>query len=481
MKINAFWFRRDLRLNDNAGLYHALKSGKQVLPVFIFDEYILTDLEDRTDARVTFLHDTVSELKAELEALGSTLYVAFGKPLEVWQGLTAQLGIETVFTNRDYEPYALQRDAAVQTFLASQNIGFQTFKDHVVFENKEVTKDDGLPYTVFTPYSRKWLAKLESRLVVHKDRQMSFYLKPYPTEKYFSAFVRTEQCEQRSDGVTSSHPVTVDAPLSINEGLSRTEQAPLIPSALLPSLESMNFQRSSIKIPSKTVARSVVKNYDQTRDFPALAQGTSKLGIHFRFGTISIREKALAAQGLNATFLNELIWRDFYSMILQHFPHIGKGQAFRPQYDLIAWENDEKKFQKWCEGKTGYPLVDAGMRELNATGFMHNRVRMVVSSFLTKHLLIDWRWGEVYFAKKLLDFDFASNNGGWQWASGSGTDAAPYFRIFNPEAQLQKFDKDGAYTRRWVAEWGTPQYPRPIVDHKMARERCLATYAKALK
>jgi deoxyribodipyrimidine photo-lyase len=451
MKINIFWFRRDLRLNDNAGLYHALKSGKQVLPVFIFDENILNDLEDRSDARVTFLHDTLSELKTELENLGSTLLVVYGKPMDVWQDLTKQFDIETVFTNRDYEPYALQRDADVQQFLNFKNIDFQTFKDHIVFENKEVVKDDGLPYTVFTPYSRKWLAKLESRLVVHNGQQISFYLKPYPTEKYFSAFLKT-------DGVTSSHPVST-----------------------MPTLESMNFQRSNIKIPSKTIARGVVKNYDKTRDFPALAQGTSKLGIHFRFGTISIREKALAAQGLNATFLNELIWRDFYSMILQHFPHIGEGQAFRPQYDLIQWVNDAKMFQKWCEGKTGYPLVDAGMRELNATGHMHNRVRMVVSSFLTKHLLIDWRWGEAYFAKKLLDFDFASNNGGWQWASGSGTDAAPYFRIFNPEAQLQKFDKEGAYMRRWVPEWGTPQYPRPIVDHKMAREKCLETYSKALK
>ena len=276
---------------------------------------------------------------------------------------------------------------------------------------------------------------------------------------------------------TLSHADNEKGPLSINgEKDVLAEQVPP-----LPTLESMNFTRSSIKIPSKTIARGVVKNYDKTRDFPALAQGTSRLGIHFRFGTISIREKALAAQGLNETYVNELIWRDFYSMILQHFPHIGAGQAFRPQYDLIRWVNNEKHFEKWCAGKTGYPLVDAGMRELNETGHMHNRVRMVVSSFLTKHLLIDWRWGEAYFAKKLLDYDFASNNGGWQWASGSGTDAAPYFRIFNPEAQLTKFDKDGAYTKRWVKEWGTPQYPRPIVDHKEAREKCLATYALALK
>ncbi|MBL7818814.1 MAG: deoxyribodipyrimidine photo-lyase [Saprospiraceae bacterium] len=453
MALNIFWFRRDLRLNDNAGLYHALKSGQPVLPLFIFDQNILDDLDDPSDARVTFLHDTLTELKAELEKLGSTLLVIYGKPVDVWRDLVTQFDIKKVFTNHDYEPYALQRDTAVKQLLNEKDIDFQTFKDHVIFEKSEVVKDDGLPYTVFTPYSRKWRAKLDSHLVEHNGQQVSFYLKPYPTEKYFDSFAQTEV-------------LTTDTPLS---------KMPF------PTLNEMGFQRSTISIPTKVVMRSVVKNYDKTRDFPALVQGTSRLGIHFRFGTISIREKALAAQGLNDIYLNELIWRDFYSMILQHFPHIGAGKAFRPEYDLIQWENDEKKFQKWCEGKTGYPLVDAGMRELNATGHMHNRVRMVVSSFLTKHLLIDWRWGEAYFAQKLLDFDFASNNGGWQWASGSGTDAAPYFRIFNPEAQLAKFDKDGAYTRRWVPEWPTPQYNRPIVDHKMAREKCLATYAAALK
>ena len=352
MTINIFWFRRDLRLNDNAGLYHALKSAKPVLPIFIFDKNILDDLDDRTDARVTFLHDTLTELKAELETLGSTLLVLYGKPLDVWPDLTSQFDIETVFTNHDYEPYALQRDNVVKELLESQDIGFQTFKDHVIFEYSEVTKDDGLPYTVFTPYSRKWRTKLDSRLEEHNGQQISFYLKPYPTEKHYSSFI--------------THHSSLIPPLSINDILS---------------LESMNFKRSNIEIPSKTIARSVVKNYDKTRDFPALAQGTSRLGIHFRFGTISIREKARAAQGLNETYLNELIWRDFYSMIIQHFPHIGKGQAFRPDYDLIQWENDETQFQKWCEGKTGYPLVDAGMRELNATGHMHNRVRMVVSVF----------------------------------------------------------------------------------------------------
>ena len=445
MNINIFWFRRDLRLQDNAGLYHALKSDNPVLPIFIFDKKILDYLEDSDDARVTFLHDTLTELKAELEALGSTLLVFYGNPIDVFKKITAEYSIQKVFTNHDYEPYPLQRDKEIKYFLNTQNIGFQTFKDHVIFEYNEVTKDDGKPYTVFTPYSRKWKAKLDSHLIDYNGQKISFYLEPYSTEKYFQNFCKN---------------IT---PLSI------------------PTLESMKFKRSSTSIPSKTVARSVVMNYDKTRNFPALAQSTSRLGIHYRFGTISIREKALSAMSLNETYLNELIWRDFYSQILQHFPHISEGKAFRHQYDDIAWRDDEAAFQKWCEGKTGYPIVDAGMRELNSTGYMHNRVRMIVSSFLTKHLLLDWRLGEAYFAKQLLDFDFASNNGGWQWASGSGTDAAPYFRIFNPTEQQKKFDSEFKYIRRWVPEYGTPQYPQPIVDHKEARERCLRVYMEALK
>ncbi len=445
MNINVFWFRRDLRLQDNAGLYQALKSGVPTLPIFIFDKKILDYLEDPDDARVTFLHDTLTELKAELEALGSTLLVFYGNPLDVWQKMTAGYSIKKVFTNHDYEPYPLQRDKEIKEFLNAQNIDFQTFKDHIIFENNEVTKDDGKPYTVFTPYSRKWKAKLDSQLSNYNGQKISFYLEPYPTEKYFQNF----------------HKIN--------------------PNLKIPTLESMNFKRSSISIPSKTVARSVVMNYDKTRNFPALAYSTTRLGIHYRFGTISIRAKALAAMSLNETYLNELIWRDFYSQILQHFPHIGEGKAFRPQYDNIAWRDDETSFQKWCDGKTGYPIVDAGMRELNATGYMHNRVRMIVSSFLTKHLLLDWRLGEAYFAKQLLDFDFASNNGGWQWASGSGTDAAPYFRIFNPTEQQKKFDSEYKYIRQWVPEYGTPQYPQLIVDHKEARERCLRVYAEALK
>ncbi len=446
MSINIFWFRRDLRLQDNAGLYHALKGSNSVLPIFIFDKNILEKLEDTADSRVTFLHDSLTELTAELEKLGSTLRIYYGNPMDIWQQITTDFSVETVFTNKDYEPYALKRDNTVKAFLGTKNIDFQLFKDHVIFEYQEVTKDDGLPYTVFTPYSRKWKAKLETQLEEHKGINISYYFKPYPNEDYFSNLLK---------------------------GASQNDA--------LPSLESMGFERATIAIPPKSVARSVVRNYDKTRDIPSLPQGTSQLGIHFRFGTVSIREKALAASTLNETYLNELIWRDFYSQIIQHFPHIGEGNAFRKEYDQIAWRNDEKDFENWCLGKTGYPLVDAGMRQLNTTGYMHNRVRMVVSSFLTKHLLIDWRWGEAYFAKKLLDFDMASNNGGWQWAAGSGTDAAPYFRIFNPTEQQKKFDPDFKYIRTWIPEYGTPQYPMPIVEHKFARERCLKTYGDVLK
>ena len=445
-KVNIFWFRRDLRLHDNAGLYHALKGEHPVLPVFIFDSNILDELEDRNDARVEFLQKTLSDLSDALKALGSSILVRHGDPSAIWQELLREFDIQAVYTNRDYEPYAINRDETVQQLLQSRNIPLHTYKDHVIFEKEEVTKDDGLPYTVFTPYSRKWRTALQSRMAQHitesgKAVSVSFYLKPYPNQDYFSNFFQT-----------LPYPV--------------------------PTLQELGFVPSGIEIPSKVVNRAVIKNYDKTRDFPGIS-GTSKLGIHFRFGTISIREKALRAAELNEIYLNELIWRDFYSMILWHFPHVAT-RAFKPAYDQIEWRHDEADFQQWCAGQTGYPLVDAGMRELNATGFMHNRVRMVTASFLTKHLLLDWRWGEAYFAKKLLDFDLASNNGGWQWAAGCGTDAAPYFRVFNPAAQQEKFDKDLKYIKQWVPEYGTSAYPEPMVEHKMARERCLKVYKEGL-
>jgi len=444
--INLFWFRRDLRLDDNAGLYHALRSNFPVLPLFIFDQNILNDLDNRRDGRVEFIHNAIENLKTQLRSLGSDLLVIYGKPEALWPEILRQYAVKAVFTNRDYEPYAEQRDGTLEKLLSANNIPFHTFKDHVLFEKDEVLKDDGKPYTVFTPYSKKWRAKLESRMWKQQGNNgetetLSYFLASYPNQKYFNNFWS-----------------------------GKTEDTP--------SLKVMGFEPSGMTFPPDQVAQSLIKNYDKRRDFPAV-DGTSRLGIHYRFGTISIREKARKAQALNTTYLNELIWRDFYSQILAHFPHVA-NQSFKPAYDRIPWREAPADFQRWCEGKTGYPIVDAGMRQLNATGFMHNRVRMITASFLTKHLLIDWRQGEAYFAKKLLDYDLASNSGGWQWAAGCGTDAAPYFRIFNPSEQTKKFDPELRYIRRWVPEYGTPTYPNPMVDHKMARERCLETYKAAL-
>lgn len=433
-------------MDDNAGLYHALKCGLPVLPVFIFDKNILDDLEDKKDARIEFIHLEISRLSEELKALGSSLLVRYGFPAKVWESLVVEYDVAAVFTNHDFEPYAKKRDEAVRQALSEKEIEFHTFKDHVIFEKSEVVKSDGDPYTVFTPYSRRWLEKLHSKsdIVTDKDgneTQVSFYLKPYPVEKYAGNFFQTK-------------------PFPI------------------PGLENVGFQPAGIPFPARTVSQDLIKYYGDTRDFPGI-DGTSRFGVHFRFGTISIREKARKALKISKTYLNELIWRDFYAMILDHFPHVA-GKPFRPEYEAIEWRNKEEEFRLWCDGKTGYPLVDAGMRELNATGYMHNRVRMVTASFLTKHLLVDWRWGEAYFAKKLLDYDLASNNGGWQWAAGCGTDAAPYFRIFNPASQLEKFDKNLKYVKKWVPDYGSPGYPPPIVEHKFARERCLAVYKKAL-
>jgi len=444
--VSVFWFRRDLRLEDNAGLYHALKGEHPVLPFFIFDRHILDALEERDDARVEFIHDTLQELKKELGEQGSDLVAKYAKPADAWNELLKEYDIKAVYTNHDYEPYAKDRDQKIKELLGKHDIELHTFKDQVIFEGIEVEKKDGGPYTVFTPYSRMWKSKLGGKMDTFvnengEEEQISYYFKPYPTEDYFDHF-------HQFDGPD------------------------------MPSLKSMDFKPTDIDIPSKTVSRGLIKKYDKTRNFPAI-EGTSRLGIHFRFGTISIREKAYRAQQLNQTFLNELIWRDFYAMILDNFPHVVQN-SFREKYDRIEWRNDEAEFEKWCQGKTGYPMVDAGMRELNESGYMHNRVRMVTASFLTKHLLIDWRWGEAYFAKKLLDYELASNNGGWQWAAGSGTDAAPYFRIFNPASQQKKFDKDYKYVKQWVPEYGTDEYPEPMVDHKMARERCLETYKAAL-
>lgn len=428
-----FWFRRDLRLHDNAGLYHALRSGLPVLPLFIFDRSILNQLHDKKDARVSFIYQRIAILKQQLQSLGSDLVVRYGTPEEVWKELLETYPIRAVYTNRDDEPYALKRDHEVEQFLSQHGATLYAYKDQVIFDRHDVMKDDGTPYTVFTPYAKRWKAKL-----FNDD------LRSYPSDELPEAWYRTDSPEP------------------------------------MPSLDSIGFESTDIPIPDAQVSRGLIKAYHDQRDFPGI-QGTSRLGIHFRFGTISVREKVKAARELSETFLNELIWREFYKMILFHFPHIGEGKAFRASYDRILWRNNESEFSRWCDGMTGVPIVDAGMRELNATGWMHNRVRMITASFLTKHLLIDWRWGEAYFASRLLDFDLSANNGGWQWAAGCGTDAAPYFRVFNPWLQAKKFDPDGTYIRKWVPEAGTPNYPGPMVDHDMARKRCLETYKVALR
>lgn len=440
MHTSIFWFRRDLRLHDNAGLYHALKNGIPVVPIFIFDTDILGELPKR-DARVEFIHQVLCELKTELERLGSSLWVYYGRPVEVWRRLIAEREVTAVFANRDYEPYAIRRDKSIEDILSQKGVPFKHYKDHVIFEKSEILKPDGTPYTVFTPFSRRWSEKLLTNPNGIVSAEQSFYLRSYPTEKYFDHFVKT----------TPAPPV--------------------------PTLAEMGFEHTGMAFPPQTVTRGLIKNYDKTRNIPAI-EGTSRLGVHFRFGTISIREKARHALGLNSTYLNELIWRDFYSQILAHFPQVVTS-PFRPEYDLVKWRDAPQDFERWKNGLTGYPIVDAGMRELNATGFMHNRSRMITASFLTKHLLLDWRLGEAYFAEKLLDFDLASNSGGWQWAAGCGTDAAPYFRIFNPTEQAKKFDPEYRYIRKWVPEFGSPAYPKPMVEHAFARERCLAAYREA--
>ncbi|MCF0072151.1 DNA photolyase family protein [Dyadobacter sp. CY261] len=430
-KVAIFWFRRDLRLHDNAGLYYALRSGYQVVPLFIFDRNILDDLEDKKDARLTFIYEAISKISNELRERDADILVKYGFPVNVWEKLVEDYDIAEVYTNTDYEPYATERDKDVYRILKEKDIVFKTCKDQVIFEKQEILTSQGSPYTIFTPYSRAW-----------KEKCNGFYLSSYPTKKYFRHLYKLKTDE-------------------------------------MPSLEEMGFEKADYNFPSDEVSANLLKNYANERDFPA-KEATSRIGIHLRFGTVSIRELARHAHEHSDTFLSELIWRDFYQQILSNFPHVGKGEAFRKAYDFIQWRYDKDDFKKWCEGKTGYPLVDAGMRQLNAIGFMHNRVRMVTASFLSKHLLIDWRLGEAYFAQKLLDYDLAANNGGWQWAAGSGTDAAPYFRIFNPASQAEKFDPKMEYIKKWVPEFGTYEYPSPMVDHKMARERCLKAYKDAL-
>ncbi|MFM8596917.1 MAG: cryptochrome/photolyase family protein [Flavobacteriales bacterium] len=431
MSTALFWHRRDLRIQDNAGLYKALCNHSVVHVVFVFDTTILEHLP-KNDQRVLFIYQQVAALQKAYQALGSDLTVLYGDPKKLIPELAQELNVSCVYANRDYELSAIARDQHIFEMLQLKSIDFKGAKDQVIFEKSEVVKDDGKPYTIYTPYSKKWKAKLND-----------FYLQSYPTEKYL------HHLAQKS-------------------------------TSTLLSLASMGFLAEQTQtFPNSNTPIDILQKYHLQRDTPSIA-GTSRLSLHLRFGTISIRKLAREALQTNEKYLNELIWRDFYQMILFHFPQT-TDSAFKPAYDKIVWENNEKDFHAWCKGQTGYPLVDAGMRELNATGFMHNRVRMVVASFLTKHLLIDWRWGERYFAEKLLDFELASNIGGWQWAAGCGCDAAPYFRVFNPEAQQKKFDPQFMYIKKWVPEFGTAQYAKPIVEHKFARERILTRFKTALQ
>lgn len=428
--ISVCWLRRDLRLEDQAALYQALKGAYPVLLLFIFDKNILDQLSNKQDARVTFIHQTLMELNSRLEKQGSGIIVKYNTPEKAWREILDNYPVKAVYTNHDYEPYAQERDDALAEYLYSENIGFHTFKDQVIFEKNEVTKADGKPYTVFTPYFRQWQQKLNE-----------FYVRAYPVERYLNHLFQFKQ-----------------------------------PS--VPTLKDMGFELSEQHFPGKSF-EDKLKEYEEKRDFPAI-DATTHIGLHLRFGTVSIREAARTAIAQKAEkWLSELAWRDFYMMILWHFPHT-VHKSFKPAYDNIKWRNNEAEFEAWCQGNTGYPLVDAGMRQLNQTGYMHNRVRMVVASFLTKHLLIDWRWGEAYFAEKLLDYELASNIGGWQWSCGSGNDAAPYFRVFNPELQTKKFDPELKYIHHWVPDYKQQKHVKPIVEHAFARERVLKVFKAAL-
>lgn len=429
-EVSICWFRRDLRLEDNAALYYALKGPYPVVPLFIFDKNILSRLNNRQDARLTFIRQTLAALQLQLQELGSSFEVKYGTPEEAWIEILKAYNVKAVYINQDYEPYARERDDALAEYLCSENIDFHTYKDQVIFEKNEITKADLKPYTVFTPYFRQWHQKLDS-----------FYLKAYPVAKYFSNLLPQ-------------------------------------PSKEMISLAEMGFEPSTLRFPDQDF-NAKLQGYEEKRDFPAQDE-TTHIGIHLRFGTISIRAAAREAIAQKAEkWLSELAWRDFYMMILWHFPHT-VSHSFKPAYDQIVWRNNETEFEAWCTGETGYPLVDAGMKQLNETGYMHNRVRMLVASFLTKHLLIDWRWGEAYFAEKLLDYDQASNVGGWQWACGCGNDAAPYFRVFSPDLQAKKFDPKNEYIFRWAPGYKNQKHVQPIVEHAFARERVLKVFKNAL-
>ncbi len=422
-EVCIFWFRRDLRLNDNSGLYHALKNNK-VLPIYIFEN---NDSEENEDSkRLHFIKNAIASLNIELQKQNSSLSIFHGNPLDQFKSLIETYNIKAVYANHEYEPTTITRDKHVSDLLSSRSIPFLTFKDHVIFEKKEITKSDGLPYTVFTPFMKTWKNKLSETV-----------LQNYPSEVHLNNLYKSNNSSEYF---------------------------------------GIEYENTSLSLPK--IDEKIIMHYDNTRNFPSI-KGTTRLSAHIRYGTVSVRELVKKAIQLNEIWLNELIWREFYMMILFNFPHVEKG-SFKKKYDSIKWINNENDFEKWCKGETGYPIVDAGMRELNATGFMHNRVRMIVASFLVKHLLIDWRWGEAYFASKLIDYDLSANNGGWQWASSSGCDAVPYFRIFNPYEQTKRFDTELKYIHKWVLDLNELSYPKPIVEHAFARLRALDVYKKGI-
>jgi deoxyribodipyrimidine photo-lyase len=427
--ISIFWFRRDLRLQDNVGLYHALSGKIPVLPVFIFDTQILDQLQDKKDRRVAFIHEALQNINAAINTKHSSLFVLHDEPMKAFQKICAQFKVKEVFTNHDYEPYATQRDASIKKYLAEKNISFHTYKDQVIFERAEVMKSDGTPYTIFTPFSRVWKQKL------HEEPVHSF-----PSEKKLDNLLKIKPFD-------------------------------------FPSLKQIGFENIGFEVAEMNTSKELITNYDDTRNIPSV-KGTSMTSVSLRFGTVSVRSLVSLAQQLNEKWLNELIWREFFMMILFHFPKV-IDHNFKTKYDAILWRNNEQEFDLWCKGETGYPIVDAGMRQLNETGWMHNRVRMIVAGFLCKHLLIDWRWGEAYFAEKLLDYELSSNNGNWQWAAGTGCDAAPYFRIFNPSEQIKKFDPQLVYIKRWIINF-RPGYLPEIVKHDFARKRAIEVYKTTL-
>ena len=428
-KVCIFWFRRDLRLEDNVALNHALTSEYPVLAIFIFDTSILGKLVDKKDRRVDYIHQALLAINLELKKQNSRLNSFYGEPVEIFKTLSEEYDIQSVFCNRDYEPRAIERDTEIYTYFKAKNISLKAFKDQVIFDKSDVVKNDGTPYTVYTPYSKKW-----KELVTGKDLKVH--------QANFIKFLKQDFSE-------------------------------------IHTLKKLGFEKTNLVFETPKLDANIIDEYDKYRDYPAL-QCTTQLGVALRFGTISIRQCVTFALQHNQTWLNELIWREFFMQILYHYPRV-VNHSFKAKYDFIQWRNNEEEFELWCKGKTGYPIVDAGMRQLNETGFMHNRVRMIVASFLCKHLLIDWRWGEAYFAQKLNDYDLSANNGNWQWAAGCGCDAAPYFRVFNPTIQTEKFDKNLEYIKTWLPEFGTNDYPQLIVEHSFARDRAIKRYSEVLK